>query len=244
LTWTDEMFHQQRVVPLNMDPKSRQPHQWAIWLCCHKGFKYQGDTGEDDNGEFMTELLLYLWMGMSIDKWMCWSTRRPQHALMLSVWQDACSWLTKPLRLKPPNTAQLLIYHEVWNRDTGRHQDNYSVSVVKDMISGRRPVKDSTRGGLKNSQEHRTNVRVYTVGGKPISMIFLILACTRVISSNPTNNAQCCLPLQLNVAQGTFLSLICQWHVMLSWTQVCKSENCTSLESSWGKAGCGIHVAR
>jgi hypothetical protein len=27
LTWTDEMFHQQRVVPLNMDPKSRQPHQ-------------------------------------------------------------------------------------------------------------------------------------------------------------------------------------------------------------------------
>jgi hypothetical protein len=174
--WLDELFNNrkpkdQREVSINEDEESMQALRRTTSLCWRKGFVFRG-AGEEGDGRHVTGLLCLPCREAPTSKLMCRPMRRPEHALMLSIWEDAWPFLTEFSRKCPTNHSQFLAYHEICGKFMGRHHDNYFSSGLKEMIDGRDPCMVTSRGGLENSQKHGTSVIIFTISGEPMTIEF------------------------------------------------------------------------
>ncbi len=93
----------------------------------------------------------------------CRPMKKLDEALIGAVWHEAWSYCNITTRAKAPNAIQICVYHGIWGRKMGPHRDNNRWDVIEET---------RTHGGLANSQQSGSNVIIFSMGSRPMTMAF------------------------------------------------------------------------
>ena len=124
---------------------------------------------------------------------------RPVFSLRTCCWHAALPYLVGVSKLAPPTGCQLLLYYMLFESCIGRHRDNYTHAMMRDVQMGTRELNQllegSHHGGDVNSQAVGSCVLVYTQGNADMTFCLSFPTATSSSVKEYVVHPTFCVPL-------------------------------------------------
>ena len=122
----------------------------------------------DDGGDRIATRLCYTAYGRLPSDWAAEQMSRAQFNLGYYCWLASHPVLTQVSQACPPTGMQLCAYYRLFGGRMGRHRDNYTHTMMMEVVHGKKTLEDLTsgshHGGDANSQVIGSNVLIWTEG--------------------------------------------------------------------------------
>jgi hypothetical protein len=102
---------------------------------------------------------------------MCRPATNLKYGAIMTIYKEAFPWLSKELRMFPPNMWAYMVYQRLLDRKINWHRDNYFGDALKRMLNNDPPRSRRQQ----RSQRDGTCVIVYSMGNCPMNMCFKVL---------------------------------------------------------------------
>ena len=190
--WLDEIWKHKGTSPLNNDANSKQPCRRTVSRVVRETRVFDGKDCLPGFLKLVTTLYVYPCAESPQQMITCRPMKKMEEALIGAVWREAWPYCNVTTRGTAPNAIQICVYHGILGRKMGPHRDNNRWNVLKTIQSGTDPRGEvSTHGGLANSQQSGSNVIIFSMGSRPMTMSFRYPTPHRAITQNTKAYVTC-----------------------------------------------------
>jgi hypothetical protein len=175
LPWLDDLRrYGKNVECANGAEDNRQPVRRTVSIVYSEEYSIEDPVNDWERGRKVLEMNVYTCREMPPDAWMTRPMTNLEYAGVMIIWRKCWPYLPVQSRRRAPTAIQYCVYQEVLQKKMGRHRDNFFRTDLKLLSEKEKAVlkEDGKWVGVKNSQVMGSAVIVYSMGNRPMKMLF------------------------------------------------------------------------